>query len=166
MKKTKSKSKSMSGKQILAIIGLVIAILWTLKFVFELSSSGVKEVSKKISKSSGLPILECIIDNPNGTKTTQIYDLEEIQRLAPTEQLEGESTTLRVQENEYTIYFNNIQNGIQKGYFVFINRDTGVFEGTIPEPYRLDTPWADMLEIMSRAKSFTGVCKKKAKKNL
>ena len=40
----KSKSKSMSGKQILAIIGLVIAILWTLKFVFKLSSSGVKEV--------------------------------------------------------------------------------------------------------------------------
>ena len=162
----KFKLKSMGPKQILAYLVFLIAVVWTLKFIFELTSSGVKEVSKKISKSSGLPILECIIDNPNGTKTTQIYDLEEIQRLTPTEQLEGESTTLRVQENEYTIFFDNIQNGIQKGYFVFINRDTGLFEGTIPEHYRLDTPWADMLEIMSRAKTFTGVCEKKEEKNL
>ena len=76
MKKKKSISKSMSPIQIIAAIGLVIAILWTLKFVFELSSSGVKEVSKKISKSSGLPILECVVNDVDDSKVTFIFDLE------------------------------------------------------------------------------------------
>ena len=50
----KKKTKSISGKQILAIIGLVIAILWTLKFVFKLSSSGVKEATRSRSGKNDL----------------------------------------------------------------------------------------------------------------
>ena len=42
----KFKLKSMGPKQILAYIGFLIAVLLTLKFIFELTSSGVKEVSK------------------------------------------------------------------------------------------------------------------------
>ena len=60
MKKKKSISKSMSPIQIIAAIGLVIAILWTLKFVFELSSSGVKQItssgSKQVTSSSSRKI--------------------------------------------------------------------------------------------------------------
>ena len=40
--------------QILAGIGLVIAILWTGKGLFQVGSIGYKEVKNKISKSSGL----------------------------------------------------------------------------------------------------------------
>ena len=53
----KKKNKSMSPKQILAYIAFIIAIVWTLKFVFELSSSGVKQItssgSKQVTSSSG-----------------------------------------------------------------------------------------------------------------
>ena len=52
----KKKTKSMSPKQILAYIAFIIAVVWTLKFVFELSSSGVKQItssgSKQVTSSS------------------------------------------------------------------------------------------------------------------
>ena len=48
----KSKSKSMSPKQILAYIAFIIGIVWTLKFVFELLSSGGKQI---------LPIIGLVI---------------------------------------------------------------------------------------------------------
>ena len=42
-----------------------------------------------ISFAKNLPILECIIDNPDGSKTTKIYDLQEIERLDPTNDFKG-----------------------------------------------------------------------------
>ena len=39
------KSKSMGPKQILAYIAFLIAVVWSLKFVFELTSSGVKQIT-------------------------------------------------------------------------------------------------------------------------
>ena len=39
--------------------------------------------------AKNLPILECIINNPNGSKTTQIYELQEIERLDPTKNFKG-----------------------------------------------------------------------------
>ena len=46
----KFKLKSMGPKQILAYIAFLIAVVWTLKFIFELTSSGVKQIT---SSSSG-----------------------------------------------------------------------------------------------------------------
>ena len=46
----KFKLKSMGPKQILAYVVFLIAVVWTLKFIFELTSSGVKQVT---SSSSG-----------------------------------------------------------------------------------------------------------------
>jgi hypothetical protein len=42
-----------------------------------------------ISFAKNLPILECTIDNPDGSKTTKIYDLQEIERLDPTNDFKG-----------------------------------------------------------------------------
>ena len=77
----KFKLKAMGPKQILAYIGFLIAVVWTLKFIFELTSSGVKQVtsseSKQVTSSKKYPILKCTIiqnDNPVGSK---VYDLND-----------------------------------------------------------------------------------------
>ena len=46
----KFKLKSMGPKQILAYIAFLIAVVWTLKFIFELTSSGVKQVTSTVTK--------------------------------------------------------------------------------------------------------------------
>ena len=79
-----------------------------------------------ISFAKNLPILECIIDNPDGSKTTKIYDLQEIERLDPTNDLKGnefesfskkngEWTRLDILEDEYIIGYSNIVNGYETG---------------------------------------------------
>ena len=169
----KLKFKSMSPIQILATIALVIAILWTLKFVFELSSSGVKEVSKKISKSSSLPILQCVVDDVDGSKKTIIYDLQEIERLDPTNDKDfegkkqnGEWTSLGASDHEYIIREIYIENGIQDTRMTTITRKSGKIEIVIIPPHNVNIDFEGIMEVMSRAKRFTGVCEKKEEKNL
>jgi len=128
-------------------------------------------------KSSKLPILECIIENPDGSKTTQIYDLTEIERLDPTNNLneeeykqfikkDGEWTSLNIFENEYRMNHSNISDRISKGYLVNIDRDTGKLEATIHEPYHVDLSFSDLLTVFAKASIYYGVCEKKEKKNL
>ena len=73
----KKKTKSMGPKQILAYIAFIIAVVWTLKFVFELSSSSVKQISgsKVTSSSSGkYPILKCTVEH-SGETIVKVHDL-------------------------------------------------------------------------------------------
>ena len=128
-------------------------------------------------KTSKLPILECIIENPNGSKTKKIYDLTEIERLDPTNNLneeeykqfirrDGEWTSLNIFENEYRMNNSNISNKISRGYLMNINRETGVLEATIHEPYHVDLSFSDLLTVFARANTYNGVCEKKEKRNL
>ena len=69
--------KKKTPVQILATIGLVIAILWTAKFIFQLGSAGYKDVKNATSgnSSSGeFPILKCTIKE-SGETIVKVYDL-------------------------------------------------------------------------------------------
>ena len=67
--------------QILAAIGLVIAILWTAKGLFQFGSAGYKEVTNKVSKKkSNLPTLKCV---PSDNSDSIIYDLAEMDANEP-----------------------------------------------------------------------------------
>ena len=73
----KKKSKSKSPIQIIAAIGLVIAILWTAKGFFEFGKAGYKEVKNKTSQNSSsgeYPILKCTIIE-SGERIVKVYDL-------------------------------------------------------------------------------------------
>ena len=128
-------------------------------------------------KSSDLPILQCTIDFSDGSKKTEFYDLEEIKRLDPTTELstkefiafskkDGEWTSLNVSNDKYTIRYANINNGFEKGYTININRKSGELEIYFPESHSVHIPFIELVEVISRAKRFNGVCEKKEKKNL
>ena len=126
-------------------------------------------------KSSDLPILQCSIEFSDGSKKTQIYDLEEIERLDPTNDIkdymtfkkkDGEWTSLNVYDDEYSIRYANINNGFEKGYTININRKSGELEIYFPESHSVHIPFIELVEVISRAKRFNGVCEKKEKKNL
>ena len=59
----KKKSKSKSPIQIIAAIGLVIAILWTAKGFFQFGSAGYKEVKSKVSKKSNNQTSSSVLDS-------------------------------------------------------------------------------------------------------
>lgn len=128
---------------------------------------------------SKLPILECSINNPNGSKTTQIYDLSEIERLDPTNNFkpgsddyklfkkkDGESTTLNIFENEYRIQYRNTFRGQTAGYMVTINRKTGELDSTILKKRSVDLTFSELLEVIADAPKYTGVCNISKNKNL
>ena len=136
-------------------------------------------------KSSDLPILQCSIEFSDGSKKTQIYDLEEIERLDPTNDIpdtkagskdyktfkkkDGEWTSLNVYDDEYRIRYANINNGIEKGYSTTINRKTGEMEGFYSGPHSVHMSTKDLYYAYlkdTRDKSFNGVCERKGKKNL
>ena len=86
----KLKFKSMSPIQILATIALVIAILWTLKFIFELTSAGLNqikstnnednppanEISLNCSFNNGHAIIKGdMINVPKGFKGTNDFSI-------------------------------------------------------------------------------------------
>ena len=162
----KSKSKSMGPKQILAYIAFIIAIVWTLKFVFELSSSGVKEVSKKISKSSGLPILECVFNNPDGTKSTFVYDLDDYAKKSARgdDSVRFNDVTLN---NEYM--FQDIYpqgNGMVKSIAITVNKKTGAAEINITIPYKSNADLGTVIDAVSKGDTYLGTCNKIKDKKL
>ena len=73
----KFKLKSMGPKQILAYIAFLIAVVWTLKFIFELTSSGVKQVTS----SEKYPKLECAIIQDGNSVGSRVWDLNDIDRI-------------------------------------------------------------------------------------
>tara|TARA_B100001057_G_C22332540_1_gene750097 strand:+ start:67 stop:549 length:483 start_codon:yes stop_codon:yes gene_type:complete len=128
---------------------------------------------------SKLPILECSINNPNGSKTTQIYDLSEIERLDPTNNFkpgsddykifkkkDGESTTLNIFENEYRIQYRNTFSGQTAGYMATINRKSGELNATILKKRSVDLSFSELLEVIADAPKYTGVCNISKNKNL
>jgi hypothetical protein len=162
----KFKLKSMGPKQILAYLVFLIAVVWTLKFIFELTSSGVKQVSKEISKSSGLPILECVFNNPDGTKNKTVYDLDDYaKRVARGD----DSVTFNdiTLDNQYL--FSNIYpqgNGMIKSISIILNKKTGAAELTITIPYKINADFGAVLDAFSKGDAYLGICNKIKDKKL
>lgn len=130
-----------------------------------------------ISFAKNLPILECIINNPNGSKTTQIYDLQEIERLDPTNNFKGNEfesfskkngvwTSLNISDDDYRIRYSNIVDGYKAGYSITINRKTGVFESFILHKHSVDISFTALLDLVANAPRYNGICERKANKKL
>ena len=130
-----------------------------------------------ISFAKNLPILECIIDNPDGSKTTKIYDLQEIERLDPTNDLnksellsfkkkDGIWTSLYIFNDEYIIGYSNIVDGYKSGYQASINRKTGVFESFILRKHSVDISFTALLDLVANAPRYNGICERKVNKKL
>ena len=173
MKKKDHKPKTTI--QILATIGLVIAILWTGKFLFQLGGAGFNEVKNKVSKDSGLPVLKCV---PTDNSDPIIYDLAAMEANEPKDIPEDSDARkeyyekdhyhvfVNTTDDEYQINTSNTESGIQKGYTITINRSSGVIEWTIPPHYPIGISFSEALEYMKKAKRYSGVCTKIKKKNL
>ena len=158
-------------KQLLGI--LVVSLFWC----GNVYAASISDLLGNF-KSSDLPILQCSIEFSDGSKKTQIYDLEEIERLDPTNDIkdymtfkkkDGEWTSLNVYDDEYSIRYANINNGFEKGYSTTINRKTGEMEGFYSGPHSVHMSTKDLYYAYlkdTRDKSFNGVCERKGKKNL
>ena len=173
---TKKDYKPKSPIQILAAIGLVIAILWTAKGFFQAGSAGYKEVKNKISKkNSNLPTLKCV---PSDNLDSIIYDLAEMEANEPKNvpeesearkkffQQDGYYEFVSATEKEYQINIHNVENGMKQGYLATITRSSGVIEWTFPGRYRADLSFSEVITVMQNAKRYSGVCSKIEKKNL
>jgi len=130
-----------------------------------------------ISFSKNLPTLQCIIENPGGSKTTQVYDLQEIERLDPTNNFKGnqfesfskkngEWTSLNIFDNEYHIRYSIIVNGYEAGHYITINRKTGVYESFMLRKHSVHTSFTDSLKLIADAPKYNGICEKKENKKL
>ena len=153
--------------QILAAIGLVLAILWTAKGLFQAGGSGYKEIKKKVSGDSGLPILKCVTDD-NGKDYVDIIDLQKIKSeqgswdSIETKQKRSNVSFnwMQISDEDYSVYYVSNKNGMRKGYSVFINRDTGVAEYYFPPSISVTATLSETIDSYVSAEVFRGVCEK------
>ena len=76
--------------KILATLGLIVAIALILKGVFGVGKIGVKKIVAKSSSTKSLPMLKCEINDTDGSKKTQFYDLDKIKNNDPTANMSTE----------------------------------------------------------------------------
>ena len=98
----KKKRFTKSSKQILATIGFVIAILWTVKFFIQAGSSGYNEIKNKTTEKSSTnsssvekyPILKCTVIH-DGDRIVKVHDLniEKTNRVIGTNYIEWRTAT-------------------------------------------------------------------------
>ena len=165
--------------KILATLGLIVAIALILRGVFDVGKIGFKNFSSK------LPILKCEIYDTDGSKKIEFYDLEQIKNDDPTKDMsDEESKELLSQDNlnivtltdqkgkegvdaEYRINYEGHVDGIDKGYFVVIKKDSGEFEAWFPTETRVaDRSWSTTLKSMREAQIFKGECIEVKRKKL
>ena len=165
--------------KILATLGLIVAIALILIGVFDVGKIGFKNFSSK------LPILKCEIYDTDGSKKIEFYDLEKIKNDDPTKDMSDEKfkelvsrdnlniVTLTDQkgkgslDDEYKINYRLYVDGIDKGHFIVIKKDSGEFEAVFPTETRVaDRSWSTTLKSMREAQIFKGSCDEVKRKNL
>mgnify|MGYP004115060773 CR=1 FL=1 len=159
--------------QILAAIGLVVAILWTAKGLFQAGGAGYKEIKNKVSGGSGLPILKCVTDD-NGKDFVDIIDLQKIKseqgswdRIKKKQKRPNVSFNwMQISDEDYTVYYISNKNGMRKGYSVSIMRDTGVAEYYFPPSISVTATVKETIDSYVKAEVFKGVCEKIKRKKL
>ena len=113
----KFKLKSMGPKQILAYIAFLIAVVWTLKFIFELTSSGVKQVKPTAAKPDLLHLSCVASDNSMTTKVV----IDSNNNIAS---VQSYPATLRASTDEYVMEYD-----MGKIFVTFIiNRNSGLYQ--------------------------------------
>tara|TARA_B110000495_G_C22665131_1_gene393447 strand:- start:129 stop:644 length:516 start_codon:yes stop_codon:yes gene_type:complete len=165
--------------KILATLGLIVAIGLILRGVFDVGKIGFKNFSSK------LPILKCEIYDTDGSKKIEFYDLEKIKNDDPTQNISKEQreelfnrqnlgfVTLTDQkgkgslDKEYKINYELYVDGIDKGHFIVIKKDSGELEAWFPTDIRVaDRSWDTTLKSMREAQIFKGSCDEVKRKNL
>ena len=157
--------------KILATLGLIVAIALILKGVFGVGKIGFK----KISKTSEFPILKCVSDN-NGKDYVDIIDLQNIKDKEPadikTEQNRanaefawfGISQTSNLSnsyvDEEYYINFIKNEDGMQKGYTLTINKDSGIGRYSIPKSIPVGSNERDTIDSYMDATNLKTICEK------
>ena len=166
--------------KILATLGLIVAIALILKGVFGVGKIVVKKIVAKSSSTKSLPMLKCEINDTDGSKKTQFYDLDKIKNNDPTENMSTEqfkkwrskknleATTFGDNKsmNNYIILYINHENGISKGWSAQITKDTGEIEISFPKNTPVDASLQDVMTSYEEATVFKGVCVKVKRKNL
>lgn len=160
--------------KILATLGLIVAIALILRGVFDVGKIGIKNFSSK------LPILKCEIYDTDGSKKIQFYDLEKIKNEDPTNEMtQDQFQKWRKQKNldsvtfgdskgmnNYTITYRYHENGVDKGYNIAINKDTGELEARFPKHISVDATFDEILDAFAEGKLFKGECIEVKRKNL
>ena len=167
-KKKKNRPKGLI--QIIAAIGLVMAILWTAKGLFQFGSASYKEVNNKLSKKiTNLPTLRCVTSD---NSYTIIYDLAEMDANEPKNvpkeivakkkffQQDGYFEIVDITDNEYQINIHDVLNGVKKGYLATITRSSGDIEWVYPDAYNADLSFSEISTVMQNADRDYGVCSK------
>ena len=169
----KKKYRPKGPIQILAAIGLVIAILWTAKGLFQFGDAGYKEIKNKVSNRNSLPVLKCVT-NDNGKDFEEIIDLERIKADQGSEDSIRKRVNMNdanfiyvtVSEDEYLVrYVNNVR-GMMKGYMVSIFRDSGVIEYRFTPPISVSADVGAKIQSLYDAKVARGICTKIERKKL
>lgn len=159
---------------ILGTVGLLIAIYFVLNSIFDIGKISFKSLTSK------LPLLKCEIYDPNAKNEFKIYDLKQIKKDDPTTNMNKkelvewrsrenlEEVTFRNDEkrNEYKIRWESHDNGINKGYFVLIKKDTGELEMWFPTQVSIKASSQVSIQSYVDAKVFKGECVKIKRKNL
>lgn len=162
--------------KILATLGLIVAIALILKGVFGVGKIGFK----KILKTSEFPMLKCEINDTDGSKKTQFYDLDKIKNNDPTTDMSTEQfkkwrskknlEATSFQDNksmkQYVVMHHNHDNGTSKGWTARIDKNTGQVEISFPKFRPVDASFDDLLTAYAEATVFKGVCVKVKRKNL
>jgi len=134
-------------------------------------------IGSNISFAKNLPTLKCIIENPDRSKTMQVYDLQEIEKNDPTNNLksnefqsfskkDGEWISLNIFDDVYRIRYSWITNGLEAAHHITINRKTGVFESFILQKHSVHISFEDSIKLISDAPRYNGICERKVNKKL
>ena len=112
------------------------------------------------------PILECVFNNPDGSTTKMIYDLNEY---AKKKASNDKNTRFHdvVNANEYQyqdIYPQG--NNMVKASAVTVSKKTGSANLTITKPFRNDGDLAVSVNAYSKGTNYIGICEKVKNKKL
>ena len=164
-------------KKILATIGLIVAIFLIFKGIFDIGEIGVKNVTKKITKTqkTKLPNLECTI-RVRGETNKQSFNLQSIKDNRPKDipkdlmdqrkyfskdpmflQLVSESD----QDNLYIVRVINNKDGKSRGMLFKINRTTGDLELVWLGERPIGLSLKEVFDLMGKAERYYGSCVRK-----
>ena len=155
--------------KILGTFGLIIAIALILKGVFGVGKIGYN----KNLKTSEFPILKCVSDN-NGKIYVDIIDLQNIKDKEPAD-IKAEQNRVNAEfawfgvsktktnnniDEEYYINFIRNVDGMQKGYTLTINKNSGIGRYSMPKHIPVGSNERDTIDSYMDATNLKTICEK------
>jgi hypothetical protein len=112
------------------------------------------------------PILECVFNNPDGSTTKMIYDLNEYAKKKASNDKNTRFDDV-ASENEYKLQDIYPQgNSMVIASAVTVSKKTGSANLTITKPFRNDGDLAASINAYSKGTNYIGICEKIKNKKL